>query len=277
MNVSTHLHRINNTFGSGTQLGYTKLLGRYGLKYVFLRPLWTKFCYKSRYLRQQKLLYTVVTGGYDQLNEIPSPLRNWDYICFTDNHELRSETWQIRQLENELDLDSVRLSRHYKINNHLVDGDYDISMYMDCNYRIRGDLDAFIGQVLPAEKAFVMNLHPFNSSFAEETKLCIDTGKDDETLLRRQFQHYVEEMQFADPFPHVSAGVIVRRTGNPAIKELMETWFGEILKWSRRDQMAFNYSLSRCQNIFPHYNPYWIVRCYLKKMDHRLPVSAQNL
>lgn len=276
MNVSTHLQRINSVFGSGTRVGYILLVCRYGLKYFLQRPLWAKLCRRKRYLHEKKLLYTVVTGGYDQLNEIPKPFSNWDFICFTDHPGLKSGTWQIRLLENELQLDSVRLSRHYKINNHLVDSSYDISVYIDCNFRIRGDLDAFIGHVLPVGEEFAMNLHPFNSSLAEEAELCIATGKDDETLLRRQYHHYVEEMQFDDPFPHLSAGVIVRRPGNPAVKNLMESWFAELLRWSRRDQMAFNYCLFQNRDIFPHYNPYWIVRCYFKKMDHQLPLSASN-
>lgn len=274
MNFSTHLYRINNVFGRGTRAGYWFLVCRYGLNYIFNRPIWAKTRRRNRYLHEKKLLYTVVTGGYDSLNEIPGPWPNWDFICFTDNPELASDTWQIHHLKNELHLDPVRLSRHYKINNHLADSGYDISLYMDCNYRIRGDLDAFIGHALPPGKPFGMMLHPFNSSLSEEVELCASVGKDDEKILRSQYHHYVEEMNFDDPFPHISAGVIIRRPGNPDIQRLMETWFSELLTWSRRDQMAFNYSLFQRRDIFPHYIPYWIVRCYFKKMDHGMKPSA---
>lgn len=276
MNYSTHLQRINSVFGSGTELGYRLLVCRYGFNYLFNRPLWVRGRRKNRYLDKKKLLYTVVTGGYDSLNEIPQVLPNWDYICFTDNPELTSDTWQIHLLKNDLQLDPVRLSRHFKINNHLIDPGYDISVYVDCNFRIRGDLDGFIGQALPPDEPLVMLLHPFNSSLAEEFELCVTVGKDDEQVLRSQYQHYVEEMEFPDPFPHIAAGVIIRRPGHPDIKRLMETWFGELLRWSRRDQMAFNYSLFQCQEIFPHYIPYWMVRCYFKKMDHHLLPSAKR-
>ncbi len=268
MNFSTHLHRINNVFGNGTRLGYWSLLCCYTLNYFFNRPVFARIGRRERYRHEKKLLYTVVTGGYDNLNEIPEKPPNWDFVCYTDNSSLKSATWQIRELKNDLNLDPVRLSRHFKINNHLVDSGYDISIYMDCNYRLRGDLDTFIAHMLPSGIQFAMMLHPFNSSLHEEVELCVTVGKDDEDLLRRQYCYYVQEMSFDDPFPHISAGTIIRRPGNPDIQKLMEAWFSELLRWSRRDQMAFNYSLFQNQNIFPHYIPYWILRCYFKKMNH---------
>ncbi len=49
----------------------------------------------------------------------------------------------------------------------------------------------------------------------------------------------------------------------------METWFAQLLAWSCRDQMAFNYSLSKHPEVALSYIPYWIFRRYFKKMDHR--------
>jgi hypothetical protein len=268
MNFSTHLTRINNTRGNGTKLGYWYLTCSYVLNYFINRPALVRLTRRSRYQQEKKLLYTVVTGGYDQLNEIPKKLHNWDFICFTDNPDLKSDTWQIRELENKLNLEPFRLSRHYKINNHLVDSEYDLSVYIDCNYRIRGDLDTFVSHILPIGKQIGMLLHPFHSSLAEEVELCVTNNKDDEEMLRSQYRYYVEEKQFRDSFPHIAGGMIIRRSGDPTIKKLMETWFSQLMRWSRRDQMAFNYSLAKHPEIFPHYIPYWILRRYFKKMDH---------
>lgn len=267
MNVSTHLQRINKAFGSGTPRGYWRLYIGYVCNYCFNRPLLVRLTRKQRYRTEKKLLYTAMTAGYDSLNEIPQPVSNWDFICYTDNPSLSSDTWQIRLLNNELNLDPVRLSRQVKINNHLVDGGYDISVYIDANFRIRGDLDTFVEHVLPPGERFVMLLHPFHSSLREEVELCVRVGKDEESLLRSQYRHYVEEQGFDDPFPHVAGGMILRRPGHDDIRRLMQTWFDQLLRWSRRDQMAFNYALSR-QRVFPHYAPYWILRRYFKKMDH---------
>lgn len=267
MNFSTHLHRINNVFGNGTKHGYWYLCCTYACNFFFNRPLLVRLTRKKRYQNEKKLLYTVMTSGYDMLNEIPGPVSNWDFVCYTDNPELKSDTWQIRVLKNEMNLDPVRLSRQVKINNHLVDSGYDISVYIDANFKIRGDLDSFVSHILPPGERFVMLLHPFHSSLREELELCISVGKDDEGLLRSQYRHYVEENKFKDPYPHIAGGMIMRRPGSQDIRTLMETWFEQLLRWSGRDQMAFNYSLDQ-QQVFPQYVPYWILRRYFKKMDH---------
>jgi len=267
MKVSTHLHRLNNVFGSGTAWGYRRFCLAYAGNAVFNRPTVVRLTRRNRYRHEKKLLYTSMTAGYDALNEIPRPAENWDFICYTDNPDIKSDTWQIRELNNELKLDPVRLSRLVKINNHLVDSGYDLSVYVDANFKIRGDLDTFIAHVLPPGQSFAMQLHPFNSSLREELELCIRVGKDDKDLLQKQYHHYVEDNHFTDPYPHVAAGMIVRRSGKEEIRKLMETWFEQVLSWSRRDQMAFNFALDQ-HRVFPHYNPYWVLRRYLKKMDH---------
>lgn len=263
-----HLRKLSKIQGSGTKLGYYRLVAKYVLDYWISGPAFVKLRPGNSYRSQKKLLYTVITGDYDHLNEIPGPLQNWDYVCFTDNPDLRSGTWRIEPLKNGLGLDPVRLSRYYKINNHLVDSDYYLSVYIDANLRIRGNLDEFLSHALPPDKSLGLMLHPFHASLAEEVELCVATGKDDEALLRKQFRYYLEEKGFKDIMPHITGRLIIRRSGDNAIQELMETWFSQLLGWSRRDQVAFNYSLAQIPDVIPHYIPYWMLRRYFKKMDH---------
>ncbi len=268
MNFTKHLIKLNEVQGTGTRWGYYRLVCSHVLNYGVNRPFLVKLRPSNLYKHQKKLLYTVITGEYDQLNEIQSPLPNWDYVCFTDNPQLRSRTWRIEVFKNNHDLDPVRLSRYYKINNHLVDSGYYLSVYVDANVRIRGNLDNFLVQALPPDKTLGLMLHPFHSSLAEEIDLCTALGKDTEPLLRAQYHHYVEEQGFRDPYPHITGRLIIRRSDNAATQKLMETWFSQLLTWSRRDQVAFNYALSQNPEVTPHYIPYWILRCYFQKMDH---------
>jgi hypothetical protein len=269
VNILNHLKKINNTQGRGDPAGYWQLVCSHGLGYLLNRPALIRTRRRLQYKDEKKLLYTVLTGDYDQLNEISKPLVNWDCVCFTDNAGLRSSSWRIVALDNKLNLDPVRLSRHFKINNHLVDGGYDLSIYVDANIKLRGDLDTFLSHALPPDKSFGALLHPFNSSLEAEVALCAAAAKEDTALLHEQYRFYVAEQGFDDRFPHINARLLIRRAGDPAIRKLMEFWFSQLLRWSRRDQVAFNYALSRCPGVTPHYIPYWIFRRYFKKMDHR--------
>ena len=266
-----HLKKHNYTAGSGNWSGYVGLVSRYLLTYVTRRPPLIRSAGNIRYASQRKLLYTVLTGGYDTLNEIPpAPARSelWDFVCVTDNPSLVSETWKIRLVENHAGLDPVRLSRLYKIRSSLVDSGYDFSIYVDANIRIRGDLDRFLSQALGPDCSLGLLYHPFHASLEQEVNLCVRTGRDDPELLEKQYSYYTDQQKFSDSFPHVNARLLIRRTGNPQIQALMETWFDQLVAWSRRDQVSFNYSLAQHPEIVPCYIPYWLFRVHFKKLDH---------
>jgi hypothetical protein len=269
MNYYNHLVKLNNTRHGGDGVGLARLVILYNLCYLFQRPFLVKMLQRTRFQDRKKLLYTVLTGSYDTLNEVPAKLPGWDYICFTDNDDLSSATWEIRRIDSLPELDSVRLSRYLKINNHLVDTGYELSVYVDANIRIRGDLDAFLGHAWKDGSSCSMLMHPFLHSLEEEVEQCIATGKDEEKLLRAQYRYYTEEKEFADTMPHVNARLLIRRVGNTGVQKLMETWFEQLLRWSRRDQLGFNYALSRCPDVRVDYIPYWIFRRYFKRVDHR--------
>ena len=50
------------------------------------------------------VVYTAITGSYDDIITPQVVENDFDYICFTDNPDLKSEFWDIRYME-ELDLD----------------------------------------------------------------------------------------------------------------------------------------------------------------------------
>lgn len=266
-----HLKKHNRTGGRGDRLGYSFMVVSYLINYLRKRPPLLRWVGRDLYRGRKKLLYTVLTGGYDQLNEIPKKLADserWDFICITDNPELSSETWKIRVVDNEQGLDPVRLSRLYKVHNHLVDSSHDLSIYVDANIRIRGDLDLFLSQALPSDESLGMLYHPFHSSLEQEVELCMRTVRDDPELLEKQFLNYTENEKFSDPYPHINARLIVRRQGDPRVQALMETWFNQLTLWSCRDQVSFNFSLSKHPEIAPRYIPYWLFRTHFKKLDH---------
>jgi len=267
-NYLYHLIKLNS-LGNGSTLDLWKSVATYNLRYFLWRPWLVDKLQAAKFRDRKKLLYSILVGEHDYLNEIATREANWDYICFTDNPTLTSDTWEIRFLENSQGLDPVRLSRYYKIKNHLVDQSYDYSVYVDANFRIRGKLDCFLGNTLADSRPLSMFLHPFHHSLAQEVELCIDLKKDREELLRDQYDFYVKEQQCINVLPHIAASVIIRQTKDPSVIRLMEIWFEQLMNWSRRDQVAFNYALCTCPDVRVNYIPYYILRRYFKKVDHR--------
>lgn len=263
-----HQTRLNNLHNHGARLDLLRMFAAHALRYLVMRPVVARLLLADRYRHEKKLFYTVLTGNYERLHPIRRRLPNWSYICFTDNSRLRCDGWEIRQITNPDGLDARRLSRLYKIKNHLVDQEYDLSVFVDANIAIRGDLDAFLALALAPGSPFAIPFHPFLFSLRQEVEQCISLGKDSAVLLSAQYHHYTEEMGFSDPFPHINTRLLIRRTSVTEIKRLMDTWYDQLQKWSKRDQVSFNYALSLCPNAGINYIPYWAFRRYFKRLDH---------
>ena len=61
------------------------------------------------------MVYTGIIGDYDQLKEPLFTSENIEYICFTNNMNVKSKNWKIVLVDNEHGLDNVRLARYIKM------------------------------------------------------------------------------------------------------------------------------------------------------------------
>ena len=87
----------------------------------------------------KKVIYTVLTGGYDRLTQPEAVRADYDYICFTDNPGKGSDgVWQLRPIPFETP-DPITRARYAKLQPHVVLPEYDWSVFMDANLCITGD------------------------------------------------------------------------------------------------------------------------------------------
>jgi len=107
-----------------------------------------------------------------------------------------------------------------------------------------GTLDCFLAHAMVEENSLSMLLHPFHHSLGQEFEACIAVGKENEDIWPSQYEYYLSQQGFIDDQPHVAGDLIDRQAGDPYVVNLMERWFDQLIKWSRRDQVAFNYSRS---------------------------------
>ena len=89
------------------------------------------------------VVYTVIMGDYDYLKNPEYIMENCDYICFTNNPNLKSDIWQIRY-DADTQLDNTKWQRRHKVMVHEYLPEYDWSVYIDGNVRIIGDFRKYI-------------------------------------------------------------------------------------------------------------------------------------
>lgn len=216
---------------------------------------------------EKKCIFTVLIGDYDDLNPPKMVTPGWDYICLTNNPKLTSDIWQVVFVTDK-DLDPVRLSRKYKICNHLVDSKYDISIYIDANICIKGNLDHFLSIAWREPSNMAILYHPYHTDVSEEFNACLARCLDNRDTIIKQEGDY-KKMGFQDIFPQVNNRLIIRRPNQTFLKKLMIHWFDQLLKYSYRDQLSFNYVLENQTDIQVNYIEYWKFSAYFLKKDHK--------
>jgi hypothetical protein len=196
--------------------------------------------FRERFVRAKVVVYTAVTGHYDYVHAPAKKVPGWDYLCFTDEISTARPGWDVRALPHKY-LDQIRRARIAKILSHRFLCDYDISIWIDANIGIRGDLAAFsIMALADADIAFFRH-GAHRPSVAAEIQACEQAGKAPMEVMSLQYEHYCAQ-GFTDNAGIIpETGVIIRRHHHPAVRTAMEEWWAELLKYSVRDQISLPY------------------------------------
>lgn len=186
----------------------------------------------------RRVVYRALLGGYEQLRE-EEAARDSEipFLCFTDDPGLTSETWQVVLVEPRLPRDSTRSARALKIIGHPVLDEYDETLWLDNTVALKRAPDELFDTWL-ADADVAAPLHAFRSSVLAEAEAVLDSGLDDFTRVYEQMATYLAlDAEALEQNPHWTGMLARRRT--PATQEAMRTWWEDVLRFSRRDQLSF--------------------------------------
>ena len=188
------------------------------------------------------VVYTCISGQYDNLIEPLFVSKGVDYVCFTDQ-SFYSTIWQIRPIPEELNnLSQVKKQRYIKVNAHKYLSDYETSVWVDANITIKGDMNYLINICKWSLSTITVPKHPIRSCIYEEAKAVIQYNKDKNEVVQPQILKYKQE-GFPENYGMVQTGIMFRKHNDPKCIKLMETWWNEIEQHSHRDQLSFNYAV----------------------------------
>ena len=192
------------------------------------------------------VVYTCITGGYDNILEPTVVTPGVDYICFTDNPNMKSKTWKLVPIPNELlSYSKVKQQRGVKILAHRYLSNYDISIWVDGAVIVRGNIKEYLGTLDLKNYSVFIPEHPARKCIYKEKDACVKIKKikgDEVALADRQMKRYKDE-KFPENFGLVQTNVMIRRHNDQYSKDLMEKWWSELKDYSHRDQLSFNYAL----------------------------------
>ncbi|SIQ39251.1 glycosyltransferase domain-containing protein [Maribacter ulvicola] len=191
----------------------------------------------------------VYTGAFgENYGLIPQKkVKGIDFFCFTDDPNKIKSPWKPIELIKDDD-DEGRKNRHPKILPHLYFKDYDISIYIDNNFLIIGDIYKLLNEL----KGFKMAIFDHNQcddkrdciydEFDALLKLGRERGKykDAPEIMQKQID-FLKKENYPKNNGLISAGVLIRKHNDKEVIKVMEDWWQILSTMSKRDQLSFDY------------------------------------
>lgn len=193
------------------------------------------------------VVYACTFLDYDQVFAPVVVVPGVDYVLFSDRRPRFLRVWRWRPLpEAARGLGQTMTNRYCKFFPHRLFPDADLSVYVDGNILLKGDLAPLIAEFVASDAEIGLFRHQSRASLAEELAFCVEVGKlkgaDAEAGARQVAGYHAAGL----PDRHVlteNAVIFRRHRDADALDRAMELWWGEMQRHTRRDQLSLPWAL----------------------------------
>lgn len=218
-------------------------------------------------MTKRKVIYTATFGNFDEVKNPTIDLPGWDLLFFTDAN-LKSNRWNIINVKQREDLDSIKMSRCYKMFPHLYLKDYDLSLWIDASILICKPIDEFVNYITDDVK---MGIYQHTSSWKEEISVMHRWCKDIKFINSIMLEYQNEGFDINKKI--MSGNIILREHNDKNVIQTMELWWKQFNKhYIKRDQISLAYSLWKSGlniNFFDGFHPRGQRNDYFKSLPHK--------
>ena len=196
---------------------------------------------KNMDVKKDKIIvYTCITGNYELPVDHSNMEEEIEYICFSDDISIVPSGWKYLPIQNLDHLDNKDKNRYIKFHPNKFLPKHEYSIYIDFNIQIVKKLSELVDEIKTTKNSIFMYEH-FNRQCAyEEARRVVYEGTAPFLKTKEQVKRY-ELDNFPRNFGLFEANVIVRKNTLDQ-EELMEKWWKEYKKGSKRDQISLMYS-----------------------------------
>lgn len=172
-------------------------------------------------------VYTCITGDYDKIKKLEIKEAGIDYYFFTNNKELKSNTWNVVYIDND-GLDNIRFARKIKVLGHDILKDYDVTIWLDGASYIRKSVKEFLDRYCDLEKYSLIGFkHNYRDCIYDEAVECIKVRKDKESVVKKQMDLY-QKNKYPKHNGLIESTVLIRNFKNKKLNKVMKNWLLEI-------------------------------------------------
>lgn len=198
--------------------------------------------------QNKKCVYTACIGDYDYLSPINNKLDDWDYFCFTDNLNLKSNEWKIIYVENNDNIlyNNTKKARYFKTNYHKYLSSYEIILWIDCRIIISCDINEYM-QHLDMDTDIVFVKHYDANSINEEFERVLSCKLETVEMINNIKKRYsIFNYKYDNGL--MSSGILLYKN-NEKICKFFNDWWYEIANYSLRDQLSCSFVLWRNKDV----------------------------
>jgi hypothetical protein len=222
----------------------------------------------------RRVVYTCLFGHSELFNDFQYERDGIDFVCFTDDPELRSDFWKIELLPRKM-LDPARAAKRLKALPHVYLAQYDRSLYIDNTVRLKAAPNRLFEQYLaPAKSPLVCFRHPKRDCVYDEAKIVVSLNFDTPERVNTQMALY-RYLGYPANNGLAKSTLLLRRHHDPALQRTMNTWHEQVFCHSKRDQLSMP-PACWIENFHPEYIParfdaYELLDWPVIKNDLRVP------
>lgn len=204
------------------------------------------------------VIYTVLVGDKEALcNPLEGYLTSTatdldiDFICFTDNENLKSNVWKFKIIDASY-LPPEKASRRPKALPHEYLPEYTFSLYIDNTVSFKRlpnsqDLLSDFPYILRAYR------HAYRDNPADEAGVIASLGYEDTNVICSQLDFYSRIRPISSINPMCTCSMILRTHNHPDVIEFGKIWWEQILAFSKRDQLSFDFSALQANCVVDHF------------------------
>ena len=187
----------------------------------------------------QKVIYTVLTGGYDHLRQPRVIDPDWDYVCFGDR-DGQDGVWKLQRIPFEGS--NVIRARWAKMHPHVLFPDYSYSVFMDANLCVIGpEFYAALKNDVP----IAVLEHPQRDCVWDELRYCFLKDKVS-TRTAVKWHRLLKKMDMPRHNGLAETCILYREHNYPGVVALDELWWDYLVQsGGSRDQLCFTPALHK--------------------------------
>ena len=165
------------------------------------------------------------------------------------------------------------MTRYFKLFPHLFFKDYDLSIYIDATFIVKGNLNEILLRALKPSFDIYFLQHPKRNKIFQECSAVLHFKRDNKEIVNIVKNRYIKE-KYPDNIGLTENSIIIRRHNKKKVIKLMEIWWNEIKKYSYRDQLSLNYAIWKLNsNLKIYYLSKKFVLDYFLYKKHKKPTK----